>query len=542
MDPQTVDPHPSAIIARLKAERGLNGIPTNFSPSAFPDLPRALERIRSAEARGEKIGIFGDYDCDGITATALLVRSFRRRGVEPHVILPHRARDGYGLKAHIIERFRKHNVTLLITVDTGITAIAEVAEAQRSGIDVIVTDHHHPQAEVPAAYAILHPALSPAFPNPHPSGAGVAYLLVSALEGAAQWPDRTTDSALAAMGTVADLVPLTGGNRTLVIQGLAALNDLSEGPLALLATRVRSKGQPLTSTDIAFRLAPRINAAGRMEDPTIALRALLEGGPFLQELERLNGERQQSMQDVFERALASFPASAELPPLLSLADASFSEGLIGLVAGKLTEMTGRPSMVAAIRGEECTASLRSTHAYHITAGLERCGDILATYGGHAQAAGCTFSFRHWEVLRSKLAIDIAERTRGIPLLPSLELTAALEARDLSLTLCERLRELEPFGQGNPEPLFLLPNVRAENARRVGGDGAHLQARIAGMKAIGWRLGHLIEHTAKPLDLACRLGIDTWNGRRAPQIVMEDIRSVIHQKHKEHAMIASHETN
>lgn len=511
------------------AERGLNGPGTAFSPHAFPDLSRVIERIRSAEANNEQIGIFGDYDCDGITATALLVRSFQRRGITPHVILPHRITDGYGLKLPTIDRFTALGVTLLITVDTGITAVAEIAEAQRRGMDVIVTDHHHPQEEVPPAFAFLHPALAPGFLEPHPSGAGVAFLLVTALEGTADWPDRATDVSLAAIGTIADLVPLAGGNRALVTEGLNALNGLANGPLALLAKQVRSKDKTLTSTDIAFRLAPRINAAGRMENPTIALTALLTGGQALADIERLNGERQKSMQEIFEDVLGRFSLSsagaipASLPSLLSLADASFGEGLIGLVAGRLTEITGHPSMVATIRGEECTASLRSTKAYHIAEGLGRCADLLTTFGGHAQAGGCTFPHAHWETLRNRLERDIAERTANELLRPSLEITATLEAQDLSLALCERLQELEPFGQGNTEPLFLLQNIRMEQARRVGNDGTHLQTRIAGVKAIGWRLGHLLPHAASALNMVCKLSIDTWNGRRAPQLVIEDLR-------------------
>lgn len=548
--PAQTDTRAAAIPARLLLERALAGgvMP---SPQIFPDMPRATERVRSALAAHETIGIFGDYDCDGITATALLVRYFRRHGVEPVVRLPHRVHDGYGLSRAIVEECAARGVTLLLTVDTGITAVEEIAAASALGIDVIITDHHHVPAEVPRALALIHPALAPSHPLPHPSGVGVALQLVRALEGTDEWNDHQTDRALAAIGTIADLVELRGMNRTLVQQGIAALNTLKEGPLALLTTSVRTHGAPLTSTDIAFRLSPRINAAGRMQDPLIALRALLEGGEALAMLEQLNTHRQDATGSLITRAwellhLSPQPRAEELsalPSLLAVADTEFPEGLIGLIAGRLTEVTGHPSIVATIRnqatggrdrrGGECTASLRSTRAYHITEGLERIADLLSSFGGHAQAAGCTFPERNLTEVIRRLSKDTAARTKREDLTPTLTTDAVIEAKDISLNFCEQMKHLEPYGQGNPEPLFLLQNVQLEQMRRVGNDGAHLQCRIAGFKTIGWRLGHLIDAAVAPLDVVCKIGIDTWNGNRAPQIVIEDIRPALLQTSMPH---------
>jgi len=494
-------------------------------------MPRATERIHRAIAVRETIGIFGDYDCDGITATALLVRFFRRHGVEPVVRLPHRVRDGYGLNPSIVEESAARGITLLLTVDTGITAVKEIAAASARGIDVIVTDHHHVQDEVPQAFALIHPALAPGHPLPHPSGAGVTLQLIRALEQTDEWTDHPSDLALAAIGTIADLVELRGMNRTLVQRGLAALHTLEGSPLALLAASVRTQGGPLTSTDVAFRLSPRINAAGRMQDPLIALTALLEGGDALAALERLNAQRQDATGDLFARAWQLLNLSpqprieelATLPALLTVAGTEFPSGLIGLIAGRLTETTGHPSLAVTIQDGECTASLRSTRAYHVTEGLERIADLLTSFGGHAQAAGCTFPERNLSEVTRRLSEDAASRTTPEALLPTLTADGILYAQDISLSFCGELKHMEPFGQGNPEPLFLLRNVRMEQTRRVGNEGAHLQGRIAGQKTIGWRLGHLIEHAAAPLDIICKIGIDAWNGHRAPQIVVEDIR-------------------
>lgn len=530
-----------ALPAQLLSKRGLTTGPLP-PPQIFPDMARAVERLKRGIALHETIGIFGDYDCDGITATALLVRLLRRYGAEPVVRLPHRVHDGYGLSRAIVEECAERGVTLLLTVDTGITAVQEVIHASAHGIEVIITDHHHVQAEVPPALALIHPALAAGHPLPHPSGAGVALQLVRAFEEADRWNDCETDLALAAIGTIADLVPLTGMNRTLVQEGIAALNGLAEGPLASLAASVRSQEAALTSTDIAFRLSPRINAAGRMHDPHIALAALLEGGEALEKLARLNTERQDAAGDLFGRAWQLLKLSpqprvdelATLPPFLSIAGTEFPEGLIGLIAGRLTEVTGHPSMVTTIREQECTASLRSTCAYHITEGLERVADLLLTFGGHAQAAGCTFLERNRHEVTRRLAEDAAARTAGADLLPTLSADAALPAGNISLSFVEQLRHLEPFGQGNPEPLFFLRNVSLNHMRQVGREGAHLQGRIAGLKTIGWRLGHLIDVAATPLDILCKVGIDTWNGNRSPQIVIEDMRLAQEAQHSAEA--------
>jgi single-stranded-DNA-specific exonuclease len=480
----------------------------------FPDMQRTTDRIFTAISRGEQIAIFGDYDCDGITATALLVRFFQRKGVHPIIRLPHRIHDGYGLSSDIIDEFVQAEVTLLITVDNGISALTEIAHAAKNNIDVIVTDHHAVGTETPNAYAILHPEIAQA-PKPYPSGAGVAYMLVHALEEG-EWQQQPEDCVLAMCGTVADLVELRGYNRLLVSQGLAALENIASGPLALL----RDSTEARTSTDIAFRVAPRINAAGRMGDPSLALEALLTGGNALSELDELNSKRQLQMREIYEQAAMKVDLSS---PLLFAADKSYPHGMIGLVAGKLTETSGRPSCVVVIQGEECTASLRSTPNYSVVEGLGRCKDLLTRFGGHAQAAGCNFPLAALEKVYSRLAKDIEERTSSEDLQPFLEIDAILSPEHISLTLCEALSTLEPFGSGNREPRFLLSGVKLQDARTVGADGTHMQCLVAGKKAIGFGLGSLIEQSGKTMDIVCRVQQNHWNGYTQPQVVIEDMR-------------------
>lgn len=489
-------------------------------PNVFPDCKRAVERIERAIDIGENIALFGDYDCDGITAIAQLIRMFRRRGVEPHVRLPHRVNDGYGFHAGIVEEFTHKQIKLVITADTGITATKEVAALQAQGIDVIITDHHHPQAEIPPAYAILHPLLSGRYALPHPSGAGVALQLIRAIEGG-DWEGMATDWALASLGTVADLVELRGDNRTIVHHGLRALNTAPlEGGLRTLVDHIQHEA-PLTSTDIAFRIAPRINAAGRMEDPMIALKALLEGGESLLKIEQLNVERQKQTAVLVEEAVDRFSEGTP-PSFLFLADERYPHGLLGLIAGRLTEYYGKPSLVAAIDGTTCTASLRSPAIYNVTAALERSAKHLERFGGHAQAAGCTFALSEREALHTSLQADVAEYADPMQLVPTVPVDAIVDPETVTVDFCEELLSLEPFGQGNMEPRFLFPALFATNTRAVGG-GAHLQLFAGGMKAIGFGLGHLEGALDERIDVVARVGIDTWQGRNKPQLFIEDIR-------------------
>ena len=521
---------------RLFDQRFLSNADTLQDPNVFPDMEKAVERIRQALEVGEQVGIIGDYDCDGITATAQLVRLFERHGIQPFVRLPHRVRDGYGVHNEMIAECHMAGVTLLLTVDTGIAAHEEVAEASARGIDVIVTDHHSIPQTLPDAYAILHPELAPQYPAPHPSGAGVVYQLLRGVQGES-WDDQATDAALAMIGTIADVVELRGDNRTLVQWGLQCLPTLAKNhPIRMLLEQAKLNATETRSTDIAFRVAPRINASGRMDDPHLALDALLAGGNAVATLQDLNTERQEQTEKCMQAVLQDLgleavdgtkhsegPGHPEPASLLCSASEHYPTGIVGLIAGRLTERFGRPSMIATVDGDVCTASLRSPTAYNITAGLERCKDLLEGFGGHAQAAGCTVKRSNWDALCARLAEDITARTEPDDLLPTLVIDATLDPRDIMLELLEDLERLEPYGQGNREPLFLLQNVQLESLRTVGEDDAHLQCTVGNLKAIGFRMGHALPLCQQPVDLVCRLQIDTWQGWRKPQLIIVNMQ-------------------
>jgi len=517
----------ATLVEQLRQKRGLDGVFTENRMVHTQEIRSAVERIRTAMTKQEHIGIFGDYDCDGVVAVSLLVRFFHRHDIKPYVRLPHRVQDGYGLHAGIVQELKNAGVTLLITADTGMSSAPEISALKTYGIDTVVTDHHTIPEHMPPAVATVHPALMTGFHPPYPSGAGVVYRLLEALEEG-PWKGMETDTALAMVGMIADLVELKGENRLLVQQGLQALRHLGTStPLARLTTIAGLKLDRVTSTDVAFRLAPRINASGRMDDPMIALQALLGNEEALEKLDVLNRARQQETETLVQAARESLGINKGmtnvLPPLIALAAEEYPHGIIGLIAGKLTEETGHPSMVATADGEQCVASLRSPPCYHVTEGLTRCSDLLEQFGGHAQAAGCTLKQKHWGELCRRMVEDVRERTDADALQPTLTIDAELRLEDISLDLLRTLARLEPYGEGNREPLFLLRDVSLDLPRCIGRERNHLQCTITGRKTIGFRLGHLIPQCAGPLDIACRIALDEWQGYQQPQIVIEDMR-------------------
>lgn len=513
------------LVEFLRRERNIpdHEEPVSYETIAWnqPQMAQSVDRIFRAIERRETIGIFGDYDCDGITSTAQLVRFFSAQGVSPLVRLPHRVHDGYGLSLSTIDAFARAHVDLLLTVDTGIASAREIEAAKARGIDVIIVDHHH-VTEIPmAAYAVLHPSLDPSFAGPHPSAAGMVFLLLTALHTRAPWSDRCIDLVLATLGTIADIVPLRGLNRGLVLEGLSSIPLLPPCSLRHVLERACPQGS-ITSSDIAFRVAPRINAAGRMDSAMLALRALLEGGSSIDALDACNGERQLLMQDLFQSSLSAFANSPTLPPLLSSASQAYTHGTIGLLAGKLTESYGRPSMVATFRDGKGSASLRSTHAYNVMDGLLHCKDLLLTYGGHAQAGGCTFDADRWPVLEAKLLAHVAAYTDPALLVATLPCDASIETDMVTLDFCKTIHSLAPFGMSNEEPQFLIADVACTDLRRVGSSGQHLQLTCNGIKAIGFQLGQFFDQLPQRIDLLCRVGTNTWHEKTVPQLFLADI--------------------
>lgn len=517
----------SDFIQTLARARGIDPTSDDLQklsdPFLFPDMEKAVSRIERAIAEGEAIGIFGDYDADGITGTAQLVYALRRHGVEPVAYLPDRAVEGYGLKHASVDALKAKGVTLLITVDTGIASATEVAYAESLGIDTIITDHHRPHGALPEALAIIHPLVPSPFPNPHLCGSGVALMLVRALEHGKRWEGIERDLVLATIGTIGDVVPLTGENRTLVLSGLKQIPKLPPSPLKDFFDAVCPKGN-VTSTDIAFRIVPRINAAGRMAHPEIALDALMTGGISLDRLHALNAERQTFVEELMESAHTLIDPSQNF---LSVFSDTFTSGTVGLIAGKLTEMHGKPSIVGAIRGDKITASLRSVEGADVSLCLAHSAVAphLSNFGGHAQAAGCTFAIKNVDTVRSGLQEALREHCGAREFLPTLSISAELSESPLTIAFAKSLLSLMPFGAGNQEPTFLLRRKKLQDLRAIGDEGTHLSCRIDGVKAVGFRFGSLLSQLQQTsnVDLVCRVSVNAWNGREDVQLIIEDMR-------------------
>ena len=488
-------------------------------PDIFPDMCIAVDVITEAIASNKNIGIFGDYDCDGVTSTAQLVRYFRAKSVEPWVRLPHRVRDGYGLNMNVVQEIIDANIDVLITVDTGVSCVKEIQVLIDNDIEVIITDHHQPGELLPNATAIIHPEICN-YPQPHPSGAGVVFQLLRALHGGIIWEDFATDVALAALGTTADLVPLKGDNRQLVQLGVRALRSLQTGPLAEFMALVQGENSSLNSTDIAFKMAPRINAAGRIGDPTIALKAVLEGGDDLKKLDRLNTERQRMTIKQVEDALTSI---SEDDNFIVVQSADYHPGIVGLIAGKLCEQFGKPALVAHSKEGKSVASLRSIAGYDVTGALRRNKELLTTFGGHAQAAGCGFASDNFNELKQALQKDVASHASTATFIPTLNVDIVMSGEKLTLTTLQQLEPLEPFGMGNPEPLWLIKGANISGLRAVGTDNKHLQLTINNTKAIGFGLGHFAEQLNSQHDVLVKLGKNVWQGQTSLQFIVEDIR-------------------
>lgn len=510
---------PSDIVAAIAATRdlGLDERPW-LDVATYPMAAAAAERVRDAVRNGETVGIIGDYDCDGVTSTAILVRMLRRLDTEPVVRLPHRLKEGYGAQTIHVEELAAKGVTLLLTTDTGIVATEALALAKRLGMDAIVVDHHA-FAELPSAFAILHPALTAL--TAHPAAAGVAFALAHAVLGNA-WPDHDTDLALAAIGTIADVVPLTHGNRTMVRDGLAALARVpAASALGMLRDRSGAGAKP-TAMDVAFRMAPRLNAAGRLDDATIGLRALLGDETCIDALETLNIERQRITQACMDEAFSTIDPR-NLPACVCVASANFPRGVVGLVAGKLAERFGRPALAASIESGTCTASLRGVPGHDIALALRSNRKLFTAFGGHAMAGGCSFALSNFEAVRDALCSDVLATIPEENLRPVIDVEAAIDVSAATLALADTLGTLEPFGAENREPLFLVENVSLSGVRRIGTDLRHFNAKIGQTGVIAFGLGHLADAIPAMADIVCRVTANEWNGTRRAQLSIVDIR-------------------
>lgn len=457
---------------------------TAFSDSfLLKDMDKAVQRIHAAIDGDEKIVVFGDYDVDGVTSTALLFSHLSSMGANVRCMLPSRDGDGYGLSRGAVEKLARNGYKLVITVDNGVSAAEEIAFAVEQGIDVIVTDHHLPPAKLPPALAVVDPARSDdESPFKFLSGVGVAFKLACALEDCP--PEEMLDfyADLVAVGTVADVVPLVGENRAAVRYGLQLMNQQARPGLDALIRAAGLDKKPLAAENIAFGIAPRLNAAGRMEDATQALRLLLTEGEdqadqLAAHLCDANTARQQAEQTIMEEVRAQLERNPALlaDRVLVLWGQDYHQGVIGIAASRLVEKYGRPAILISVADGEGKGSGRSVKGFDLHEALSACADCFVRYGGHAMAAGLSILPERMEEFRRRINEWAGQHHPVMPC-PPLEVDAPVRLDQLSVEDVQALDLLEPFGAGNPSPLFLLEQVTVDGAYPVG-DGRHCRLRL-----------------------------------------------------------------
>ncbi len=505
-------------------------------PLGMKDMAAAVERLAHAVQRGERIIVYGDYDVDGVTATALLVEALRALGADVRPYIPSRFDEGYGLNMEALTALHEDGAGVVVSVDCGIRSLEEAAHARRLGLHLIITDHHHPGETLPEALAVINPKRpDDDYPEKYLAGVGIAWKLAAALKKrfpqAPFYPQSLLD--LVALGTVADLAPLTGENRRLVRRGLREIMKTTRQGLYSLAQVAGVNLQKITAMHIGFMLGPRLNAAGRVDQALAAYELLttkdfMEAGRLAQKLDVQNRVRQKLTREVQEAAESlALQDEATVPPLLFAVHPDFNQGVVGLAASRLVEKYYRPAVVGRQEGEVTVCSCRSIPEFHITEALDACAHLLLRHGGHAAAAGFTVENRHLDALRACLLRQAEEKLATADLRPLLRADMEIPLRSLTPELLSHLRYLEPTGYGNPGPVFVTRGVKVRHARTVGSEGRHLKLKLTDgqvtFDAIAFRQGHWFGQLPDFLDVLYVFEANEWNGRVSLQLNIRDLR-------------------
>lgn len=509
-------------------------------PFEMRDMDVAVDRIDRAIDDGERIVVYGDYDVDGITATAMLTRYLRWRGASARYHIPHRVEEGYGLSIRGIEELVERGTDLVITCDCGVTAVEEVRRAREAGVDVIVTDHHEVADELPPATAVLDPKRPDgAYPDSNLAAVGVVFKLCEALELAA---GRGRESLmrgldLVALGTIADLVPVTGENRILVRHGLEALGRTRNPGLKALLRHTELDARPPSGWQVGFVLAPRINAIGRMDAAERGVELLLtddeaNANRLAGAFEEVNADRQVTDRQVLDEALELIDASfdPDLDRAIVLAGEDWHPGVIGIVASRVVERFHRPTVMISLDGDGVgRGSARSVSGFHLLEALTACGAHLDAFGGHRYAAGLAIRREAIEPFREAFQGHARERLRDDQLVPQLTIDMAVNLDDIDRDFFTHLGRFGPYGPGNPEPVLAVDGIAPRGYPRIVGQN-HLKMTLARRRrtldAIGFNLGHLLEEVdfnRGDLTVACRLRENTYLGRSTLQARLVDVR-------------------
>ena len=516
-----------------------------FDPFLFSDMEKAVERIARAKEKKEKIAIYGDYDADGVTATALLFETLEKLGFENVIVyIPDRQLEGYGMNMEAIEYLHKEKVDLIITVDCGITSQEEIEKAGKLKIDVIITDHHHVPQMLPRALAVINPNVKDCrYPEKKLAGVGVAFKLAQAMYekmNPKEAEQLKWSLDLVAIGTVADCVPLLGENRVLAKYGLIVLSKTKrKGLLEMFKVgriSISEDDRPNTQK-ISFQVAPRINAAGRMDHASISYKLMIEKDPvsardMALEVESKNQSRQKITGEITREARAIAENMFKNKKFIFAENEHWPAGLLGLVAGKISEEFNKPTLILQKQEKEFVGSLRSIPQVNIIETLEKCAGLLIKFGGHAQAAGVRVAHGKIEKFYAKFGHLIEEQMDGKDIFPRIEVDMEIGADDINWELLGQIKKMEPFGEGNEEPVFLAKNIVVEDLRIVGNGSKHLKLALSSkdsspkiFDAIGFGMGDKFPNlkNGDSIDIVFNLQEDEWNGNKKIQLKLIDLK-------------------
>lgn len=534
---EEIDGGHRTVIDHLLEERGLNtelekkqflypSLDDLSDPSLLDDIDKAKKRVLEAIESNEKIIVYGDYDADGVTSTALMIKVLRKLGANVDYFIPNRFSEGYGLNGQKIEQFYKEGVTLIITVDNGIANTLEADIAKRLGIDLIITDHHEIQEEIPDAYAIIHPQLSEKYEFKQLAGVGIAFQFAHYLLGFV--PHEYLD--LAAIGTIADLVPLLGENRILVYYGLKQLKNTEHIGLKVLMKKC-SLQEEITERDIGFAIGPRLNAVGRLQDANIAVDLLLtddvlEAESIADKIEKLNQERQKIVTKIVEEAEQMID---EEDRFIILYDENWHEGVLGIAASRIVNKYHRPVMMLTYDQEtkELKGSARSIPAFNLFENCMKIRHLFIKFGGHAQAAGMTISIDQLEEIKQHLEQLMQEQLTDSDYKKQIKISRTLSVEEMTEELISQLSMFAPFGVGNEEPIFHMEEKPA-SFKQIGQENNHLKITFNKnghiVEAIGFGYGDIYYLLSEqiPVQVVGTLQINEWNGNKTVQIMIDDI--------------------
>ena len=518
------------IIARTLINRGIENIEEAerflkaditdmYDPFLLTDMEKAVDRILVAIEENEKICIYGDYDVDGVTSTALCVNTLRKLEADVIHYIPVRAEEGYGLNNEAIAQIAEMGVSLIITVDCGIRSVDVVKTVKEYGIDIIITDHHECGEVLPNAFAVINPHRQYSiYPFKDLAGVGVAFKLMQAVTDSIGYSELLFEVLdIAAIGTIADVVPLLDENRIIVKNGLEKLIDTENVGLKALIDVSGLKDKPISSYNIAFIIAPRINAAGRLADASRCVELLITENEALayeiaEELERENSERQRIEAVILE-----------------LDDLNWHPGVIGIVASRIVDQFSKPAILIAKDNEIGKGSARSMSGFNLYEAMSKCSDLFEKFGGHEMAAGLTIKADNIEAFRIKINEIAEEILQDKELLPELLVDYKLEHNDINLQTAKQLKNLEPFGMGNPNPFFVCRNLEILDRRLVGTSSKHVSLNLYdgsnSIKAIAFNMGNLynVLSSGKKIDIICCMDINLWNNNENVQLIIKDIK-------------------